>query len=137
MTENSDINQEANVERGYSPLISYVLLCTVIFAVTWLGSLGWLNRGLIVDLFQQSSLARYQVANGTVGPATFYVFHNDFKTLETISQNTDTILGIELTEYKDVAAMAFASLDVDAVSMIREHPAVRNMLQKDIPMICH
>lgn len=137
MSDTTQANPESQTTDVRSPYIGYILLCAVVFAVTWLAAWGWLNRGLITDLFYQSSLARYQVASGEAGPATFFVFHNDFKALETISQKEESILGIELTEYKGVAAMAFTSIDVASVDLIRQHPAVRNMLQKDIPMMCH
>lgn len=117
--------------------VAYALLCVFVFATTWLGALGWINRALISDLFYESSLTRYRVASGEAGPTTFYVFHDDFSTLERLAQNSDDILGVELSEYSGIAAMAFTSLETEAVSTVRNHPVVKNMLQKDIPMLCH
>lgn len=117
--------------------VAYALLSVFVFATTWMGALGWMNRALIADLFYESSLARFRVASGEAGPATFYVFHNDFTTLERLAQENEDILGVELSEYSGIAAMAFTSLETDAVNQIRNHSVVRNMIQKDIPMLCH
>lgn len=117
--------------------VSYGLLGVICFILGWLGTFGWQQRVLISELFYQSSLARHGVMSGETGPATFYVFHDDFAALETIAQSTDEILGIELTEFSGVAAMAFSSQDIGAVSVVRNHRSVKNMVQKNIPMLCH
>jgi len=128
---------EVTAPKPATPWISYALIGAVCFVLAWLGSFAWHQRTLIAELFYQSSLVRYGVASGETGPATYYVFHNNFKALEEISQSNDGILGIELTEFSGVAAMAFLSSENDAVSLIRGHEDVKNMVQKNIPMLCH
>lgn len=140
-TEHSSSGESAMLSSEDQPLavswISNALLAVICFLVGWLGTFGWQKRVLISELFYQSSLARYGAATGETGPATFYVFHDDFSALETIAQSNEEILGIELTEFSGVAAMAFVSLDTSAVSTIRDHHSVKNMVQKNIPMLCH
>ncbi|MBX2883127.1 MAG: hypothetical protein KTR32_24460 [Granulosicoccus sp.] len=128
---------KAQHKPGVKAWFAYSLLCVFVFTTAWLAALGWLNRSLISELFYESSLARYRVASGEAGPATFYVFHNDFSTLERLAQENEDILGVELSEYSGIAAMAFTSLETEAVGLIRNHSVVKNMLQKDIPMLCH
>ena len=109
----------------------------MVFLLAASASFAWNNRQLISDLFVEASENRYAVMSGEAGPATFYVFHNDFDALEKITQSTDDILGIEPSPYSGIAAMAFVNLESSAVSLINDHPSVRNMVQKNIPMICH
>lgn len=117
--------------------IGYGFLFLMLFLLAASASFAWNNRQLITDLFIEASENRYAVMSGEAGPATFYVFHNDFAALEKITQSNDDILGIEPSDYSGIAAMAFVNLESSAVSMIKDHPSVRNMVQRNIPMICH
>lgn len=120
-----------------SRVTGYLFLFGGVFALTWLATFGWQNRVLIIDLFYQSSLERYQVATGDAGPVTFHVYHSDFKALEQVTRSNDEILGIEMTKNSGVAAMAFSSHEVAAIATIRENPVVSRMLRRNIPMLCH
>jgi len=97
----------------------------------------WLNRATIVNLFYQSSLEKYNIATGKVGPATFYVYHEDFSALEKISHEYADIMGVERTKRSGVAAMAFVSEEADAISIVQTAPGVSAMVRRNIPMVCH
>lgn len=127
----------ASADTGAGGWLLYLILFLVLFALSALATVGWQNRAYISQLFYQSSLARHQVMTGEAGPATFYVFHSNYGALEQLARSRDDILGIETSEFSGVAAMAFTSLDVDGVELIRTHPDVVNMVQQNIPMLCH
>lgn len=136
-SESSTLPPDAPVSNGRSSLVGYGFLFIMLFLLATSASFAWNNRTLITDLFYEASENRYAVMSGEAGPATFYVFHNDFAALEKITQSNEDILGIEPSDYSGIAAMAFVTLESSAVTLINEHPSVRNMVQKNIPMICH
>jgi len=118
-------------------IVSYIFVFIIIFFFAWITTFGWQNRELIAELFYESNLEKYNVATGQAGPATFYIYHQDFEALERLSQSSDEILGVEMTKKSGRAAMAFTSAQVNAIETVRSLPAVSAMLRRNIPMLCH
>lgn len=118
-------------------LVVAATFMSFVFCLSALATFGWNNRAYIADLMYESNMEKYLVAIGESGPATFYVYHKDFSALDALARNSDEILGVELTKFPDVAAMAFTSPRVAAVDQVREHPLVSKMRRRNIPMLCH
>ena len=95
------------------------------------------HRDYLTVLFYETALARYEVMSGERGPATFLVFHDDYAALEAVTSLHTDILGIEPSEFDNVAKMAFVSVQSPLVTEVANMQGVRHMVNKHIPMLCH
>ena len=75
--------------------------------------------------------------SGQRGPVTYLFTHHDLDALKMIASLEEDILGIEQYEYSNVAKIAFTSADSPAIDLIRQNPVVQNMVNRNVPMICH
>jgi len=105
--------------------------------------IGWLvgyllaNRSLVADLWLQASEQKYLTMSGKIGPVTYLVTHNDYRVLEAYALKLDDVLGVEVYELPDKAAVAFSRADSESIQALMESAVVTNMRQQLIAMMCH
>jgi len=113
------------------------VLCFCFMAIGWLGSFAWLKRVEISDLLLQASQQKYLTMTGEAGPVTYLVQHTGYQELESFSLTHEDVLGVEVYELPDKAAIAFSRADTESISKVRNSPYVLAMTQQIIPMMCH
>lgn len=130
----NEVQNDANIAGSN---VGVALLCLFCMGIGWLSSYMWLNRGEIADLWLQASQQKYQTMTGEIGPVTYLVQHNGYNELESFLSSHDDVLGIEVYELPDKAAIAFKRADSTAIDAVKQSPYVLAMRQQVIPMMCH
>ena len=68
---------------------------------------------------------------------TYLVQHTGYQELESFSLQHEDVLGVEVYEFPDKAAIAFSRADTASINKVRNSPYVLTMKQQIIPMMCH
>ncbi len=118
-------------------MLGVVVLCLCCVAIGWMASFSWIKRTEIADLLLQSSQQKYLTMTGEAGPVTYLVQHTGYKELEAFTLEYDDVLGIEVYEFPDKAAVAFNRADASSINKLKNSPYVLAMKQQIIPMMCH
>ena len=114
-----------------------VILCVCTFSLGWLLSFSWLKRTELSELLLQASQQKYLTMTGEIGPVTYLVEHVGYKELEEYALNHSDVLGVEVYELPNKAAIAFSRADAASIMKVRNSPFVVSMTQQLIPMMCH
>jgi len=133
MEEKPNTENRANSQSN----IGIAVLCFCFMAMGWLGSFAWLKRADISDLLLQASQQKYLTMTGEAGPVTYLVQHTGYQELESFSLKHEDVLGVEVYELPDKAAIAFSRADTASINKVRNSPYVLTMKQQVIPMMCH
>jgi len=105
--------------------------------IGWLIGFSWVHRWDISELWYQASEQKYLTMTGQAGPVTYLVTHNNFDSLEALAMHDEDILGVEVYELPDKAAVAFTRADTASIGRVRDSEFVSVMRQQIIPMMCH
>ncbi len=136
--EASQIEASQSIDGGELPATYlYVLVALVSFMLAAAVTSGVQHWGTISALFYETHLAKYEVMTGDRGPTTYLVFHKNLEALKALANEHDDILGVEQSEFSSVAKMAFQSAQSPLIKVVSEHPSVTNMVNRNVPMICH
>lgn len=119
------------------PLFAYTMLFLFAFGASWTGTFAWQNRSLINELFYLASEQRNRILAGDAGPITYLVHHNNYRELEAAVLAHDDVLGIEIWQQPNIAALAFTSIDSKSIAAVENLPMVTEMIKRNVPMICH
>jgi len=114
-----------------------VLIIVCSLALGYLGASLWTHRATIGTLYLKAAEQKYLIMAGETGPVTYLVRQVDYLAFESAALEYDGVLGVEVHEYPEVAAIAFLSNDVPAIAAINALPTVISMKKKFVPMICH
>jgi len=136
MPDNHD-NQIATPRPAKTPWVQYGIIAFCLFGLSLLATLLVTNWNTVNALIYESSLVKYEVMNGERGPATYLVFHSDFDVLKSLADKHDGILGVEQDEGANYAKMAFISAKSPLIEQVGELAAVHNMINRNVPMLCH
>jgi len=131
-----DLIHSDNSHNAHST-VGALVLCLCFIAIGWLASFTWLNRTEIADMLLQSSQQKYLTMTGEIGPVTYLVQHTGYQELEAFSLKHEDVLGVEVYELPDKAAIAFSRADTQSINKVRNSPYVLAMTQQVIPMMCH
>lgn len=88
-------------------------------------------------LLYASSLARHEIMAGTRGPVTYLVFNDNFDKLQEHANADADILGVEQALSSNVAKVAFVSADSASIKKLAQLPYIGEMINRNVPMICH
>ncbi|PID63168.1 MAG: hypothetical protein CSB44_02465 [Gammaproteobacteria bacterium] len=114
------------------------LLATALFLATgWLIGFTFSHRDTLMALWLETSEQQYLTMTDGAGPVTYLVHHADYAALEQAVRENDEILGVEIFQYPNVAAMAFLRPDSNAIDSVAALPTVERIEQRFVPMICH
>jgi len=114
-----------------------VLTVACSLALGYLGGSLWTHRTTIGTLYLKAAEQKYLIMAGETGPVTYLVRQLDYHSFESAALQYDGVLGVEVHDYPDVAAIAFLSNEEPAIAAINSHPTVISMKKKFVPMICH
>lgn len=115
-----------------------VMIIGCAFLVGWLGSVIYVNKTWLLDLYIESNLVRYQaMTSQTEGQATYFVFHRNQTAMQSITAQEQDIISLEDTRYDNLVKMSFVSSKSDAVDRVRQHEDVYLMANSSLPLICH
>lgn len=118
-------------------LVARSMFFLLMMAVGAAGAFGWSKKEALLKLWYTANEQRYLVMSGEVGPVTYLVYHDDYSILENAAYANDDILGVEMYEFPQIAAIAFTRNDAESIPWVGQLPGVRKMLRKQVPMICH
>jgi len=121
----------------HKPIVLYTLIGVVAFSFGYLSILLIKNWDTNNILIYESSLAKYEVMTGEQGPTTYLIFHNDFAALQQMAAANEGILGVEQHVASNVAKMAFVDAKSPLISEVRRLASVSNMINRNVPMLCH
>jgi len=105
--------------------------------IGWLGGFAWVHRATIGDLWFQASEQKYSVMTGQVGPVTYLVTHTNYQAMEAFALEHDEVLGVEVYELPNKAAVAFTQAESVSIATLSDAEFVVTMNQQIIPMMCH
>lgn len=125
------------MERGVILLRRPLCVSLLAMTVGYLVASAWTQRNALAELYLQAAEQKYLIMAGEIGPVTYLVKQSDFDQFVTEALHHDGVLGVEIHEYPDIAAIAFQSADDPAIEALRVHETVIRMTKKFVPMICH
>lgn len=132
-----DIDGAGQVSATTHPAILYALVALAGFCLAFGITHLVTNWKFISTLFYETNLARYEVMAGERGPTTYLVFHKNLGDLQNLADANEDILGVEQSDFSSVAKMAFRSAQSPLIETVRQHPSVMNMVNRNVPMLCH
>jgi len=126
-----------NQRQNSTPWMQYIIIGCCAFGLSTLATLLVTNWGTVNALIYESSLAKYEVMSGERGPTTYLISHNDYAALQAMAHMHEGILGVEQHAGSNVAKMAFVDAKSPLIEEVRQLAAVSNMINRNVPMICH
>ena len=118
-------------------LVLYSAVSVLMMALGAAGALAWSKKHIITELWQDDDKQWVLEYSDKMGPATYVVHVDDYAVLESVALSRPDIMGVEMYEFPDKAAIAFNTHDASSIKLINEVPGVRRMELKDVPMLCH
>ena len=118
-------------------LLIYLAVSVLMMAVGAAGALAWSKKHMVSQLWQDADHQWVLEYSDIMGPVTYVVHHDDYDALETAALSRPDIMGVEMYEFPDKAAIAFNTHDAYSIKLINEVTGVRRMELKDVPMVCH
>ena len=118
-------------------LLLYFAVSVLMMTLGAAGALAWSKKHMVTELWQDGDEQWVLEYSDKMGPATYVVHHEDYAVLETVALSRPDIMGIEMYEFPDKAAIAFNTHDARSIKLISQEPGVRRMELKDVPMLCH
>ena len=105
--------------------------------IGWLGGYAWVHRITIGELWLKASEQKYLTMTGQAGPVTYLVTHTNYQAMEEYALKLDDVLGVEVYELPDKAAIAFTEAGSTSIAALSNSEFVVTMNQQIIPMMCH
>lgn len=118
-------------------ILRYTLTAVGCFALGIIAAAGFHYRDAINTLVYESSQVRQELLAGQLGPVTYLVFNDDFNKLQQYADSDEEILGVEQALNSNVAKVAFVSGTSPSIETLANLPFVGEMINRDVPMICH
>ncbi len=118
-------------------MLRYMLTAIGCFVLGITGAAGYHYRDTINTLVYESSQLQQDLLTGELGPVTYLVFNDNFNKLEQYAELDQEILGVEQALNSNVAKVAFVSGASSSIAKLADLPFVGEMINRDVPMICH
>lgn len=119
------------------PWMQYTIIGFTAFGLSILTTVLVTHWDTVNTLIYESSLAKYEMMNGERGPTTYLISHDNYAVLQEMANANEDILGVEQHQGSNVAKMAFISAQSPLIEEVRQLSVVTNMINRNVPMICH
>ena len=129
------MNLPSTQQRSPWAGIAVLGLCCAV--IGWLGGFAWVHRATIGELWFKASEQKYLTMTGEAGPVTYLVTHTDYGAIENFAFTHDGVLGVEVYELPNKAAVAFTEAGISSIEVLKNSEFVLAMNQQIIPMMCH